>query len=150
MIYSPRSSGAKATRMIGLRALQATIVVLYLLSDTCAKSVCSDKEDFHLVQFNVLGENKVTKPGHKLIFVCDGPSNHLMDVIDVETKSPVNNLNNAMYLPEGCERSENTSCYFIVTMSANETDGKRYRCRSTNHTKSEVIGYSETRNITGE
>ena len=140
----------KATRMIGLRALQATIVVLYLLSDTCAKSVCSDKEDFHLVQFKVPGENEV-RPGQKLIFVCDGPSNRVMDVIDIDTKGSVNHANNSVYLPQGCEISESTSpCYMIVSMSANETDGNSYQCRSTNRSDITDKEYSEIRNLTGE
>ena len=140
----------KATRMIGLRALQATIVVLYLLSDTCAKSVCSDKEDFHLVKFKVPGENEV-RPGQKLIFVCDGPSNRVMDVIDIDTKGSVNHANNSVHLPQGCEISESTSpCYMIVSMSANETDGNSYQCRSTNRSDITDKEYSEIRNLTGE
>ncbi|CAI8046191.1 hypothetical protein GBAR_LOCUS25526 [Geodia barretti] len=136
--------------MIGLRALQATIVVLYLLSDTCAKSVCSDREDFHLVQFKVPGENEV-RPGQKLIFVCDGPSNRVMDVIDIDTKGSVNHANNSVHLPQGCEISESTSpCYMIVSMSANETDGNSYQCRSTNRSDITDKEYSEIRNLTGE
>ena len=104
--------------------LQATIVVLYLLSDTCAKSVCSDDDDFRLVQFKVPGKNKVTIPGQQLVFVCDGPSNHFMDVIDVETNELVTDNN---FLPHGCDISNSTSqCYLIAIMSANDTDSNRY------------------------